>query len=121
MQQERGVVGEIMDGVSDLMKRVINNEIVSLEDRKEQASRLVDYQQADLVTLELLPQTLNRNPLVREMAMRGIIAVNGTNDKNNKSKEIDRKVYDRVLSLIKDDEEEPIVKELAGDYLRNNS
>ena len=115
MQERIDIIDKISEDVNGLMRRVINNEIITEKDKEEQASKLRVHKRGDLVTLELLPQTLNSNISIREMALRGLIAVD-----DNKNESVKNKAVARMLLIKEDGEEGSFIRELASKYLENN-
>ena len=114
MQERIDIIDKISEDVNGLMRRVINNEIITEKDKEEQASKLRVHERGDLVTLELLPQTLNSNISIREMALRGLIAVDNINES------VKNKAVTRMLLIKEDGEEGSFIRELASKYLENN-
>jgi hypothetical protein len=122
MQERIDMVSAVMVDVGELIgnarsiERSQDDSSLTKNSVISQVSRLERHERGDLVTRELLPHTFDKNPFVREIAVRGLVAVN----KNNRNEIVRSSALKRALFLSNDEKEGSVIKELAREFLENN-
>ena len=122
MQERIDMVSAVMVDVGELIgnarsiERSQDDSSLTKNSVISQVSRLERHERGDLATMELLPHTFDQNPFVREIAVRGLVAVN----KTNRNEIVRSSAIKRALFLSNDENEGIVIKELAREFLENN-